>query len=171
MTVITFKKLGNNVEVLRGTIAFSENIEIGDNVYIGPESYIFAQGGISIGSGTILGPRVTILTNNHHYDGEDLESVPYDGKNILAKVTIGENVWIGANTSIVPGITVGEGAIIAMGSVVTRNVPKYAVAGGNPAEVIKYRDINRYEELKADSKIYLKLKSENRIKLSGVREK
>lgn len=141
---LSFKRIGENVQIHKGTFFLSENIEIGDNVYIGPDAYIFAQGSLSIGNGTVIGPRVSILTNNHNFDSTDLESVPYDGKNILKKVTIRENVWIGANVSIVPGVTIGEGAVIAMGAVVTKNVPPLAVVGGNPAKIIKYRDKDRY---------------------------
>lgn len=163
---VTFGKVGKNVQVMGGTFGNAQNIEIGDDVYIGPDAYIFAQGGLTIESGTIIGPRVTIMTNNHHYDGEDLEAIPYDGKNLLMKVAIGENVWIGANVSIVPGVTIGEGAIVAMGAVVTADVPKCAVVGGNPAKILKYRDIDRYEQLKQKGSVYLKLKSEGKIAIN-----
>ncbi|RKQ15976.1 acyltransferase [Ureibacillus endophyticus] len=165
-----FKSIGENVQIEKGTFYLYKNIEIGDNVYIGPEAYIFAQGGVSIGNGTILGPRVTILTNNHNYDSPDLRSIPYDGKNILKKVTIGENVWIGANVSIAPGVTIGEGAVIAMGAVVTKDVPPFAVVGGNPAKVIKYRDTERYLKLKQEGKIYLKMKQQKEIPIYFTRE-
>lgn len=165
-----FKSVGENVQIEKGTFFMCKNIEIGDHVYIGPEAYIFAQGGISIGSGTIFGPRVTILTNNHNYDSTDLQSIPYDGKNILKKVTIGENVWIGANVSIAPGVTIGEGAVVAMGAVVTKDVPPFAVVGGNPAKVIKYRDKERYLKLKEEGKIYLKLKHRKEISIYFARE-
>lgn len=164
-SMINFKKIGRNVQINEGTYAFSENIELGNDVYIGPDAYIYAQGGIEIKNGTIIGPRITIMTSNHHYDGDDLKAIPYDGGNLLEKVTIGENVWIGANVSIVPGVTIGEGAVIAMGAVVTKDVPKYAVVGGNPAKVIKYRNIEKYNKLKADGNIYLKLKNQNEIKI------
>ena len=165
-----FKKIGENVQIEKGTFFMYKNIEIGNHVYIGPEAYIFAQGGLSIGSGTIIGPRVTIMTSNHNYDSPDLLSIPYDGKNLMKKVTIGENVWIGANVSIVPGVTIGEGAVIAMGAVVTKDVPPLAVVGGNPAKVIKYRDKERYERLKGEGKIYLKLKQLKEIPIYFTRE-
>lgn len=165
-----FKKIGENVQIEKGTFYLLKNIEIGDHVYIGPEAYIFAQGGVSIGSGTIFGPRVTILTSNHNYDSPDLQSIPYDGKNILKKVTIGENVWIGANVLIAPGVTIGEGAVVAMGAVVIKDVPPFALVGGNPAKVIKYRDKERYLQLKQEGKIYLKLKQRKEIPIYFTRE-
>lgn len=158
-----FKSIGDNVQLQGGTYFLRENIEIGNNVYIGPEAYIFAQGGLYIGDGTIIGPRVTIMTNNHNFDSDDLMSIPYDGRNIIKKVIINENVWIGANVSIVPGVTIGEGAIIALGAVITKDVPPFAVVGGNPAKIIKYRDKKRYLQLKSENKIYLKMKQNNEI--------
>ena len=65
------------------------------------------------------------------------------------------------NAIILKGVTIGEGAVIGMGAVVTKDVPKGAVMGGNPAKVIKYRDMERYEQLKQDGKIYLKMKFEH----------
>ena len=68
-------------------------------------------------------------------------------------VTIEDNVWIGGKSIILPGVTIHEGAVIGMGAVVTKDVPKCAVVGGNPAKVLKYRDINQYEQLKKENKI------------------
>ena len=82
---------------------------------------------------------------------------------ILRPVRICQNVWVGANTLVAPGVTVHEGAVVAMGSVLTKDVPAGAIVGGNPAKVIKYRDMERYERLKAEGKFYLKLKSEGEM--------
>lgn len=71
-------------------------------------------------------------------------------------VVIGENVWVGSSAIILPGITIGEGAVVGAGSVVTKDVPAFAVVGGNPTKVLKYRDIERYNKLKLQDKIYLK---------------
>ena len=61
-------------------------------------------------------------------------------------------MWVGANVSINPGVTIGEGAIVALGSVVTRDVPPMAIAGGNPAKVIRYRNVDEFRELKKKGK-------------------
>lgn len=107
-----------------------------------------------------------IQTQNHNYNSLDLESIPYDSRNFLKKVVIEENVWIGMDVKICPGVTIGEGSVIGMGSVVTKDVPKYAIVGGNPAKILKYRDENQYLELKRKDKIYLKEKYKNNHQLS-----
>lgn len=158
---IPFKRKGNNVHIQEGTAFYSrENIEIGDNVYIGPKNIFFGYGGISVGSGSILAHNVEIHTRNHNYDSEDLESIPYDKVYVYKPVVIEENVWIGAHVKISPGVTIGEGSVIGLGAVVTKDIPPYSIAGGNPAKVIKQRDISRYERLKQENKIYLKMKFE-----------
>ena len=65
----------------------------------------------------------------------------------MKPVTIEDNVWIGGKSIILPGITIHEGAVIGMGAVVTKDVPKGAVVGGNPAKILKYRNIKKYDEL------------------------
>lgn len=86
--------------------------------------------------------------------------LPYDAIYEVKDVHIGENVWIGADVSIMPGVTIGEGAVVAACACVTKDVPVCAVVGGNPARVLKYRDRERYESLKASDSIYLKLKQQ-----------
>ena len=84
--------------------------------------------------------------------------MPYDHIYIVKDVTIGENVWIGADVSIMPGATIGEGAVVAACSCVTKDVPPMAVVGGNPAKVIKYRDEEKYNVLKSEGRIYMAAK-------------
>jgi len=74
---------------------------------------------------------------------------------VYKAVTIGENVWIGTHVLILPGAEIGEGAVIGAGTVVSGVIPPMAVVGGNPAKVIKYRDRETYERLKAEGTIYL----------------
>lgn len=167
------RKLGlkrKNIEVSPGSI-FSdpENIIWHDNIYIGPFAFICAVGGLEIGDNVIIGPRVTIHTSNHRY--ENATMLPYDGVSYLQKVTIEKNVWIGDGVMIVPGVTVGEGAVIAMGSVVTRDVPKFALVGGNPARVLKERDRQKYQELDDKGMHYFRLKKENKVVNQYICEK
>lgn len=154
-----FKSIGKNVHIMSSSkFRASENIEIGNDVYIGPDNNFLGYGGIKIGNGTILAHNIEIMTRNHNYDSPNLQTIPYDTTYILKPVEINENVWIGSNVLIVPGVTIGEGAVVAMGAVVTKDVPPFAVVGGNPAKVLKYRDKEKYEELKSNNKIYLKEK-------------
>lgn len=160
-----FKSLGKNIEINSTNKFLSpENISIGDNVYIGPDGMYIGHGGIEINSGTIIAHNVEITTRNHNYDGPNLKSIPYDNEYVYKKVIIGENVWIGSHVKITPGVIIGEGSVIGMGSVVTKEVPVCAVVAGNPAKIIKYRDIDKYNFLKEKNKIYLKEKKNDRKK-------
>lgn len=155
-----FKSKGENVIFSIGwNIQAAEEIEIGDNIYIGPYSTLYGHGGIIIKGGVISGPKLTIYSANHNFK-ENLAAIPYDSKLIKKKVIIGENVWIGGNVILLPGVIIGEGAIIGAGSVVTKNINPYEIVGGNPAKVIGMRDIEIYSSLKAQGKIYLKMKHE-----------
>lgn len=169
MNKVSFKHIGENV-IIEDSNEFvdAENIEIGNNVYIGFGSFFVATGGIKIGNGTIIAHKIEIMTRNHNYDSPNLQAIPYDGTYILKSVCIGENVWIGAHVLILPGVNIGEGAVIAAGSVVTKDVPPYAIVGGNPANIVKYRDVNRYKELKEKEKIYLKMKQQGKIEFKFI---
>jgi acetyltransferase-like isoleucine patch superfamily enzyme len=110
---------------------FGKNITIGKNVFFNTGCSFQDRGGITIGDGSMIGMNVTIATLNH---GLSLET-----RNITypSPVRIGENVWIGSNATILPGITVGDNSVIAAGAVVTKDVPKNSVVAGVPAKVIK----------------------------------
>lgn len=123
-----------------------EALEIGDNVHINDNAWFRAEGGLYIGDNAHFSRNLTIYTVNHQYTGRAL---PYDTDLVFRPVRIEKNVWIGMNVCIVPGVQIGEGAIIGMGAVVTKDVPKCAIVGGNPAKVLKYRDLEHYEHLEA----------------------
>lgn len=150
------KKAGRNIEIGKNcSISSLSKFEIGDNVWIGDNFYAKAEGEIKIGSGTIISRNVEIWTSNHNYDSDDLMTIPYDKRFINKPVVIGENCWIGTHVIFLPGVTIGEGVVVGAGSVVTKDIPDYAVIGGNPAKVIKYRNIDTYKKLKKENKIYL----------------
>lgn len=149
------------------TITMPSNLELDDYIYIGPEAWLSTYGKIKISSGSIFGPRLKIYTGNHNYDNEKL--IPYDEITIAKDVVIKENVWVGGDVTILPGVTIEEGAIIGASSVVTKNIPKGAIVGGNPAKILKYRDLEKYDKLKAENKIYLKAKQENKIIMKVVK--
>ncbi len=148
--------VGRNVHICKNyNISSKDKVFIGDNVWIGENFFAKGEGGIEIGSGCILSRNVEIWTSNHNYNSQDLYTIPYDKRMILKSVKIKENVWVGTHVLFLPGVTVGEGAVVGAGSVVANDVPDYAVVGGNPAKVLKYRNIDVYKKLKNNNKIYL----------------
>ena len=106
-------------------------------------------GEVSIGDNFHSGIGCMIITQNHNYEGELL---PYDNTYICKEIRIEDNVWLGHRVIILPGVTIGEGAIVQAGAVVTTNIPSCAIVGGNPAKVFKYRDKEHYERLKKEGK-------------------
>lgn len=144
-------------------IAKNKSMECGDNLKVNYKSTFAGKvyfgnncnfNGMSVtGKGTVYfgnnfhsGNSCLINTQNHNYD--EGNKIPYDESYILKKVVIEDNVWFGSRVIVTGNITIGEGAIIAAGSVVVKDVPKYAIVGGNPAKIIKYRDIKHYNNLK-----------------------
>lgn len=148
------------------TFVFHKNISIGKYCRIGHECHIDGEGGVTIGDGTILASRVVILSSSHAYKQNEL--LPYSGADELLPVQIGKGCWLGWGALIKPGITIGDGAIIAMGSVVTKNVEAGQVVAGNPAVVVNNRDqATDIEKMVKEEKFFLKNVLENNF----VREK
>jgi acetyltransferase-like isoleucine patch superfamily enzyme len=113
---------------------------------------IKGNGHVKIKDNFHSGKNCLMINSFHKYD--DGNSIPYDSNLKVDKhILINENVWFGDNVMILGGIEIGEGAIIQAGSVVAQNVPKYAIAGGNPAKIFKYRNIDHYKKLKSENKI------------------
>ena len=114
-------------------------ILIGDNCWFGADNHITANLRIEIGDNVLTGKRVTISDNNHgNSEKETLGQAPRL-REVVSKghIRIGNNVWIGENSVVLSGVTIGDGAIIAAGAIVTKDVPPYAIVGGNAAKVIK----------------------------------
>ncbi len=133
-----FKKIGSDFKTRKGFIALSpENIEVGNNVHFNNDCWINGGGGIIIEDNVIFGPKVIVHSSNHKFDQANMP-IMYQG-HIHKAVLIKTNVWIGAGAIVLPGVTINEGAVIAAGAVVTKNVPKNCVVGGSPAKVIKNR--------------------------------
>ena len=114
------------------------DVKIGKNVIINSNLLAMARGGITIEDNAMIAANVQLISNNH--DPYDLWILP------CKPVLIKEAAWIGAGATILPGVCVGKHAIVGAGSVVTKDVPDYAVAVGNPARVIKMLDQDRFEE-------------------------
>ncbi len=131
-----FKKSGKNINIEHGAFfASGRDIEIGDNSGLGLNCRV--TGPLKIGNDVMMGPDVMIFTQNHRNDRLDIPMrLQTDPKK---PVVIEDDVWIAARVTILPGVTVHKGSILGAGAVVTKDVPEYAIAGGNPARVIRYR--------------------------------
>ena len=112
-------------------VDFGKNIRIGKRCWIQQGCTFFDRGGITIGNDVFIAPKVNLITINHDSDQEN-RSATY-GRPIV----IEDKVWIGINSTILPGVTVGYGSIVGANSVVTHDVSPYTVVGGNPAKFIK----------------------------------
>jgi len=114
---------------------------------------IKGNGNVTIGNNFHSGQECLMITSFHKFDNGN--AVPYDSqKNIDKDIIIEDNVWLGDRVIILGGVTIGEGAIVQAGSAVVKDIPKYAIAGGHPAKVFKYRDIESYEKVKKEGKFH-----------------
>lgn len=118
---------------------FGNRLKFGKNVFINHSAILSASGGIEFEDGVSIAPGVRIATINHDFNNR--HSIYTYGK-----VTIKKNAWIGMGVSIMPGVTIGENAVVAGGAVVTKDVPDNAVVGGCPAKIIKMLDPNEQKE-------------------------
>jgi galactoside O-acetyltransferase len=123
------------------------SIMIGDNVSLNAGVHVNASvgGEIEIGNDVIIGPLTIIRAANHRFDDP---TIPIRGQGHQAKRTrIGKDVWLGAGVIVVPGVSIGDGAVVAAGSVVTRNVPCLGIVAGVPARLVRMRGQPRFNEV------------------------
>lgn len=120
-------------------LRFTPTITIGDRCAIRNNAHITAINSITIGDDLLTGTNVLITDNSHGMATREHMSLPFTERPMISKgpVVIGNKVWLGNNVCVMPGVTIGDGAIIGANSVVTHDVPAYAVAAGIPARVIK----------------------------------
>lgn len=115
-------------------INYGKHINIGKNVFINFDCTFLALGGITIEDDVLIGPKVSLITENHPLNPNERKGLI--GKSILIK----RNAWLGANTTILPGVTIGENSVVASGAVVSKDVPDNVIVGGIPAKIIKNID-------------------------------
>lgn len=134
------KKTGKKIFIQHDVIFRNlKYIELGNNVYINHHAEILAGiNGIKIGNDVMIGQYAKLLTTNHSYT--DL-SIPMNKQTEISEhIIIHDDVWIGANAIILPGIEIGKGAVVGASALVTKDVPEFAIVGGVPAKIIKYRN-------------------------------
>lgn len=117
---------------------FGKNITVGKNVFINACCHFQDQGGITLGDNCLVGHNVVFATLNHGFAPEERQSM------LPAPIVVGRNVWIGSNSTILQGVTIGDNSIIAAGSVVTKDIPANVIVAGVPARFI--RSISPEEE-------------------------
>lgn len=138
------KTCGEGLKV-NGFTSVTNNTHLGKNCNFNG-MIMTGSGKVVIGDNFHSGTQCRVITSFHNYDTDD--EIPYGSESIHKSVVIEDNVWVGDRVLILGGVTLGEGCIIQAGSTVCKDVPKYAIAGGHPAVVFKYRDIEHYNELK-----------------------
>jgi acetyltransferase-like isoleucine patch superfamily enzyme len=124
----------SNIEILSPfMVDYGYNITLGDNVFINHDCYLMDCAPISIGDNTFIGPKCGLYTANH-----PLNAIARNkGVEQALPITIGNNVWLGANVIILPGVTIGNGVVVSAGSIVTKNISDNQLVMGAPAKVVK----------------------------------
>lgn len=128
--------VGKNVNIERNA-KIGSKVSIGDFSGIGINAKISSQ--VTIGKYVMMGPECIIYTDQHNFQNINIPMM-FQGKTEKKPVVIGNDVWIGSRVTIMPGVKIGDGAVVGAASVVTKDVPDFAVVGGVPAHVIKYRN-------------------------------
>jgi len=138
MKELFYNSLGENTVVNNQlTVVVPKNVKIGKDVTVMNGALMMAAGGITIEDKVLIAANVKLISNNHD---------PYERDVLLCKpILIKKGAWIGAGSTILPGVTVGKYAIVGSDSVVTKDVPDYAVVVGTPAKIIKYLDAVKFE--------------------------
>lgn len=118
---------------------FPERIHVGNNVYVGPRAIISASQGIHLGNGVTIGPELMVMGGDHNFQqvGSQIWQTKTGGTN--KKITIEDDVWIGARVTILKGVNILEGAVVGAGSVVTKDLCPYCIYAGNPTKKLRPR--------------------------------
>lgn len=133
-------KIGSGVLIHCGQKAIKSshrNVTIGDKAYIGPNCVLLGEGGIEIGKNCEIAPGVVITSQQHTYTRLDIPMKDQPAE--MLAVILEDDVWLGCNASVLPGVRIGKGSVIGAGAVVNKDIPAYSVAVGVPAKVIKRR--------------------------------
>jgi len=135
----SFIRIGQNTILLRGVMLLTQggSISIGDHCSVNPYSILYGYGGLEIGNGVRIAAHTIIIPQEHRFDA--LELPIYKQGVSVRGIKIEDDVWIGANCTLMDGVKIGQGSVIGAGSVVKSDVPAYSVAVGVPARVVKQR--------------------------------
>jgi acetyltransferase-like isoleucine patch superfamily enzyme len=132
-------KIGKHVVYYSGVRVFSgRNLIVGNSVDFAKGVQVYTDGGVTIGNRTLIGYNSLIISGNHVIPKDRTKSIFYAGYD-RKQVNIGSDVWIGANCTILPGVNIGDGAVVAAGAIVNKDVAEYTIVGGVPAKLIAER--------------------------------
>ncbi len=153
-----FAEAGSNLVFSpKGSYFTYESVMLGENVFIGKGAFFSSAKGaeILVGDNVMFGPNVTILCGDHEISeiGVTMNNSKNDAEKNSHPVSISDDVWIGANVTLLKGVTIGEGAVVAAGSVVVKDVPDYTVVAGVPAVFLKKRFTDSQLKLHLDRKL------------------
>ena len=132
-------KLGSNCKIHKGAIigSYGGNISLGNNCTVNPYSILYGHGNLTIGDNVRIAAHTVIIPANHKFERTD---IPICKQGISANgIVIDDDVWIGANVTILDGVKIGSGSVISAGSVVNKDVEEYSIVGGVPAKILKFR--------------------------------
>lgn len=141
-------EIGEHCEINDGVIlrAFTTGIKLGNHCSLNPYVVIYGEGGVTIGNDCRIAAHTVIVAQNHVTNDLNVP-IRQQGLNAIG-ISIEDDVWIGANVTVVDGAIIRKGAVIAAGAVVRGEIPAHSIAGGIPAKVIKMRNGQKYEPLK-----------------------
>lgn len=133
-------KNGSNLKILSITsIENPSGLSIGDNVWISKNVALYAANGIEIGNDVTIAKDVSLISGDHNFSVKHLKINKQGMKIGGTPIVVGDDVWIGEKAIVLKSVNIGKGSVIGAGAVVTKNIPPYSVAAGNPAKVIKKR--------------------------------
>lgn len=135
---ITRKLVLGNWKTPSGVLAMGDDVKIGKSVSFGGNVLLYSTAPITIGDHTMISYNVIIHTSTHNYNKH-----PMWLERIDRPVEIGKHVWIGVSAIMLPGVKIGDYAVVGAGSIVNKNVPERAIVAGNPARIIKFRDLDK----------------------------
>jgi len=136
-----FRHFGKNCTIYFPIkVEHKQGVSIRNNVSINSYVHIWGTGGVTIGNNVMIAAHVCITSATHDHSKEEMIKVQ-----VLKETVIQDNVWIGAGALIMAGVEIGEGAVVGAGAVVTKNVPSRSIVVGNPARILKYREVRTSE--------------------------
>ncbi len=136
------------------TILSADSLKVGDYVRIGKHAHLNCAGGLHIGNNCQISTHFTVHTSSHNIESG---AIPYDKSFVYNPVSIGDSVWIGKHCTITPGVKIGEGAIIGANTVVSNDVPPFAIVVGAKHRIVGYRNKEKYLAHKENKAYFGKL--------------